>query len=368
MTFNVISHQKYEFLALYALNGPCKDADLSKRVIEISFLPCSCPLGFQMSGRIEINCTCDCHNNISQYTKYCNALTGSFVKDPLSNAWISYIDYVNLTGYLVYPNCPFDYCLSTSPPIDLNQPNGADAQCAYNRSSLMCGSCQPNFSLSLGSSHCLQCPSHWLVLLTTITIAGILAGVILVAFLLVLNLTVAVGTLNGLIFYANIVYANKSILLPFQSSNYVTVFISLLNLELGIDTCYFPGMDTYIKTWLQLAFSAYVILLVVLIIIISNYSIRFSKLIGNKEPVATLATLILLSYAKLLQICFDSLSVGVLRYPDGFTKALWLPDATIQYLHGKHIPLFFTTVLILLVGFIYTVFLFVWQWRFSLPR
>ena len=77
-----------------------------------------------------------------------------------------------------------------------------------------------------------------------ITIAAILAGIALVTLLLVLNMTVAVGTLNGLIFYANVVSANKSILLPFQRTNFITVFISWLNLELGIDTCYFPGMDT----------------------------------------------------------------------------------------------------------------------------
>ena len=52
------------------------------------------------------------------------------------------------------PNCPFDYCLSTSPLFDLNQPNGADAQCAFNRPSLLCGSCKsglrqfPLYSLS----------------------------------------------------------------------------------------------------------------------------------------------------------------------------------------------------------------------------
>ena len=81
-----------------------------------------------------------------------------------------------------------------------------------------------------------------------IIVTAILAGIALVAVLLVLNLTVAVRTLNGLIFYANVVYANKSILLPFQESSLITVFISMLNLEFGIDTCYFPGMDTYIKT------------------------------------------------------------------------------------------------------------------------
>ena len=76
-------------------------------------------------------------------------------------------------------------------------------------------------------------------------------------------------------------------------------------------------MDTYIKTWLKLAFPVFIFLLVGFVIIISSYSIRFSKLIGSKDPVATLATLILLSYAKILETCFESLSVGILSYPDG---------------------------------------------------
>ena len=368
LTFDVISPHSSESLAIYASDGPCKDADLSSAKIEIHFLPCSCPIGLQVSGKNDTNCTCECHSDISRYVEQCDSHTGSLVKQSQSRAWISYINDTDLTGYLVYPNCPFDYCLSTSPPIYLNQPNGADAQCAFNRSSLLCGSCQPGLSLSLGSSRCLPCPSYWPALFIVITIAAILAGIALVTLLLVLNMTVAVGTLNGLILYTNVVYANKSILLPFQQINFLTVFISWLNLELGIDTCYFPGMDTYIKTWLQLAFPAYVILLVVSVIIISSYSTRFSNLIGKKNPVATLATLILLSYAKVLEICFKSLSVGILEYPDSSSEMLWLPDATVKYLSGKHIPLFIAAVLILLIGLVYTVLLFSWQWLLQLPR
>ena len=370
LTFNVVSPHESETLTLYASDGPCKDVDLSKKTIGIHFLPCSCPIGLQILGMNNtINCTCECHSDINQYVEQCDSHTGLLIKQPQSRAWISYINDTNLTGYLIYPNCPFDYCLSTSPPVYLNQPNGADAQCAFNRSSLLCGSCQPGLSLSLGSSRCPPCPSHWPALLIAITIAAILIGLALVALLLVLNMTVAVGTLNGLIFYANVVYANKSILLPFQETNFITLFISWLNLELGIDTCYFPGMDTYIKTWLQLAFPTYVILLVVLVIIISSYSSKFSNLIGKKNPVATLSTLILLSYAKLLEICFKSLSVGVLEYPDKHSsELLWLPDATVKYLSGKHIPLFITSIFILLVGLVYTALLFSWQWLLYLPR
>ena len=370
LTFNVVSQHESENLSLYVLDGPCKDAEFSSATVEIHFLPCRCPIGLQVSEINSTNCTmsCNCHSNISRYMDHCDSHTGLLTKQPQTRAWISYINDTGLIGYLVYPNCPFDYCLSTNTSIDLSERNGDDAQCAFDRSSLLCGSCQPGLSLSLGSSHCLLCPSYWPALLITITIAAILAGIALVALLLLLNITVAVGTLNGLVFYANVVHVNESILLPFQTRNFITVFISWLNLDLGIDTCYFPRMDAYIKTWLQLAFSAYVILLVILVIIISSYSTKFSNVIGKKDPVATLATLILLSYAKLLEICFKSLSVGILEYPDGSSEMLWLPDATVKYLSIKHIPLFIAAVLILLVGLVYTALLFSWQWILYLPR
>ena len=360
LAFNIISLHSLENLTIYASDGPCKDTAPSSAIVEIHFLPCSCPIGLQVLGKNATNCTCECHSNISRYMEYCDSHSRFLVKKPQSRAWISYINDTDLTGYLVYPNCPFDYCLSTNPPVNLNQPNGADAQCAFNRSSLLCGSCQPGLSLSLGSSRCLSCPSYWPALLTTITIAASLVGIALVTLLLVLNMTVAIGTINGLIFYANVVHANKNILLPFQETNFVTVFISWLNLELGIDTCCFPGKDNYIKIWLQLAFPAYVILLVISVIALSSYSTKFSNLIGKKDPVATLATLILLSFAKVLEICFKSLSVGILKYPNGLNEKLWLPDATVKYLSGKHIPLFIVAVLILLVGLVYTALLFSW--------
>ena len=354
--FNVVSPHSSEQLILYASSGPCKDAEPSTRKIKIYFLPCSCPIGFQVSRMNNTNCTCECHTDIKQHSERCD-YTGSFIKISQSRAWISYINNTQFTGFLVYSNCPYDYCNSVPLPVNLNEPDGADTQCAFNHSSLLCGSSQPGLSLSLGSSLCLSCPSYWPVLLIAVTIAGFLAGIAMVVFLLALNMTVAIGTLNGLIFYANILYANKSLLLQHQGINFMIMFISWLNLDLGIDTCYFPGMDTYIKMCLQLAFPAYIFLLVVLVIIISSYSSKFSNLIGKKDPVAVLATLILISF----QACFQSLAVGILVYPDGTSTNVWLPDATVKYLSGKHIALFAVVVLILLLGLIYTAVLFSWQ-------
>ena len=368
LKFNVFSSEPYEQLTLYA-DGPCKDADLSRRNITIQFLHCTCPIGFQPQNFNDTTCECQCHRIINQYVRNCDDQTGSLVRRvAASNIWIS---YSNTSGYLVYPNCPYDYCkpLSLKTPITLGQPNGSDAQCAFNRVSVLCGSCEPGLSLSQGSSRCLSCPHYWPALVVVITLAAVFAGVALVALLLFLNLTVAVGSLNGIIFYANIVAANRNIFFPYQGEpSFASVFISFLNLDIGIDTCFFEGMTTYSKTWLQLVFPFYVILLVVLLIVISSYSDKFSNLIGKKDPVATLATLILLSYARLLGISFVALSAGTLTYVDGSSQIVWLPDATISYFGGVHIPLFIVAILIIIVGLVYTVVVFLWQWLLRLPN
>ena len=52
-------------------------------------------------------------------------------------------------------------------------------------------------------------------LLPLIIFSSLLAGIVVVASLLILHLTVAMGTINGIIFYANIVAANRDQILSF---------------------------------------------------------------------------------------------------------------------------------------------------------
>ena len=159
-------------------------------------------------------------------------------------------------------------------------------------------------------------------------------------------------------------YANNSVFLPFTepNSNFIIAFISWLNLEIGFDNCFFVGMDAYSKTLLQLAFPGYVFFLVFMVIIISKHSLRFSRLIGKCNPVATLATLVSLSYTKLLHITIASLSFAILKYPDGSHTYVWLVDASVSYLSGKHIVLFIIALLIIIAGVCYTTLLLFWQW------
>ena len=356
--YNVFSKNENEVLKMHI------ESSNVRQTLHIQFTDCdSCPIGFSKSTEQNI-CKCDCDPHVKPYITGCDASQETLTRE--GDFWITYINSSEnaTSGYLIYPFCPYNYCLppTSTVEINLNLPDGADSQCANGHSGLLCGQCQSGLSLSLGSSRCMFCSTKWPIMLVAMVAVALLAGILLVVLLMSINLTVAVGTLNSIIFYANIVEANSSIFLPFSTPNIATVFIAGLNLEIGFDACFFEGMDAYWKTLIQLAFPLYVIFLVIVIIFMTERSTRFAKLLARKNPVATLATLILLSYSKLLQTIIASLSFATLHYPDGSHRNVWLPDASVEYLRGKHIVLFIIAILILLAGGIYTTLLFTWQW------
>ena len=360
---NVFSSADSEQLLMYT-DGPCRNAVPSQASVDIIFLPCECPIGFEpLVDVLDTRCECVCNSSISVTISNCNASTGDVMKT--NDYWIDYTNTTTPSGFIMHPHCPYDYCL---PVLDRSRvlvnfnsgAEGTDSQCNYNRASTLCGACKDNFTLSLGSSLCLSCPSYWPALTLAILLTFVLGGLIFVALLFVLNVTVAIGTINGLLFYANVVEANKSIF--FTRVSFPSIFISWFNLELGFDVCFFDGMDAHEKAWVEFLLPTYFIVIVVAIIVVSNFSQKFSNLIGRRNPVAILATLILLSYSRYLQSIIVALSFAVLSYPDGSRKLLWLPDATLGYFAGSRIPLFVTATVILIIGLLYTFILFLWMW------
>ena len=358
-------------LDIYA-RGPCNGIGISKLTVNVKVLKCSCGPGF-MREDISTKCVCICDKQDKVFAAYiseCDSSTESIIRKGVF--WITYLnssesDDNSTSHYFIYPYCPLGYCHSPSKPvpINLNQPNGSDAQCAHNRCGLLCGGCKPDFSLSLGSSKCIRCPKNWHVLLAVIVIGALFAGALLVFLILMLNLTVAVGTVNSIIFYANIIYANKNIFFNHWQLQltFPSVFISWLNLGIGFDVCFYDGMDAYVKIWLHLAFSLYILLLVVMVIWMSACSSRLANLLGRRNPVATLATLILLSYTNLLEAIINSnFSLVILKYPNRTTTTNWLPDANVEYTDWKLILLICCTTIILIFGLLYTILIFSWQW------
>ena len=98
-----------------------------------------------------------------------------------------------------------------------------------------------------------------------------------------------------------------------------------------------------------------------LIVFVSNFSRRFANLLGN-NPVSVLATLILLSYTKILHTLVTAVNFTYLEYPT-YNRTVWLYDANIDYLVDRHIPLFIVALLVFFILFLpYTLLLLFFPW------
>ena len=313
--------------------------------INISFRPC--PPGFSLSKHKPFKC--DCNQLMQQFPG---------VKCHIQDQTISRsgLVWINTDGNetVAASNCPYNYCNREEINVTLEDP---DSQCNFNHSGTLCGGCQPGLSIALGTNHCLHCPNTHLALLLPFA----LTGVVLVCFIKVIDLTISQGTLNGLIFYANVVKANEYLLFTEKQTSPLAVFIAWLNLDLGIETCFFNGLTAYGKTWLQFLFPLYIWSIASLIIIAAKYSDKVAKLMGNNS-VPVLATLFLLSYAKLLRTIITALSFTMLSTTHG-SKAVWSADGNLDYLGPEHAPLFAVAAATLLFLWLpYTLLLFLGQW------
>jgi hypothetical protein len=197
--------------------------------------------------------------------------------------------------------------------------------------------CEQGLSLSLGSSRCLQCPKHWPQNLIGIIMAAFIAGLILVISVFALNMTIAVGTLNGILFYCNIIAANtETFFASFSSPAFVTIFVSWINLDIGFDVCFFKGMDRSDKAVIQLIFPAYIVLLVIIVIILSECSSKFARLVGKGNPIAVLTTMILLSYSKFFDAVIRSISLLYLQPAHGSSNLDVIKFDQLQHIDSSY--------------------------------
>ena len=332
VTYNILSENtQYCKLILYNVNYKYPTVFFIKLM--------NCPAGFSYSVHKK-KCDCDdsLYSELLSITE-CNINDQTILRP--ANSWISAITHNNSYTYYISSHCPFHYCLPHSSHLNLSTPN---SQCQFNRSGVLCGHCQQECSAVFGSLNCQYCSNIYLLL--TIPIAII--GFIFVFLLFYLNLTITTGTINTFVLYANIVSINFAIFFP-QTNGFIPAytFISLANLDLGIQTCFYNGMDDYAKMWLQLVFPFYLIFIATLIIITSRYSTTIQRLTARRA-LSVLATLFLLSYTKILRIVSSVLfSYSTTTHlPSKHTTLVWSVDANVP-LFGVRFTILFTVCLIL---------------------
>ena len=340
-----LNGQKCE-LVTFQIHGPENGngdlnlyADIGELAITVNVTLRSCPPGYSIgSQKGLLKCSCDTYVTSTLSTS-CNSSSYTIMRP--GNSWIgaSAIDHINASDVVYVPTCPIGHCSEDLTNVDLRIP---DMICEPGRTGILCGACKPGLSIVFGSNDCHECSNYWIFTI----IAYAVLGVLLVVILFVLNLTVTQGTVIGLIFYANIVSINSHVFNLSKAQNFMFVFISLINLELGLPVCFFNGMTEVIKVGFQFIFPAYLLLLTVGIIYFIRWSSRMQKLTAC-NGIHVLATLFYLIYSKILRTILDSFSLATLR-SEVEDHVIWLSDGNIDYFTGGHIVLVIMAAIALL--------------------
>jgi predicted outer membrane repeat protein len=362
--FEVLQNVNYDFqMPRYSINDSVTvQAMLIFQQLSIHLKPRKCPIGFFLH---RTNRNCACQPSLLSLGLSCDTITFKIRRNKHQWVAIAHEHTVTSSMVILHPYCPFDYCRTDNESLSIRLEDESEL-CAFNRSGILCGGCATNFSRVLGSSRCEVCSMNFQMF--GIILLWFLSGPILVILLMLLDITVSVGTINGLTFYANIIHAQRATFFTLEmSSPFLSMFIAWLNLDQGFETCFYDRLDEYNIAWLKFLFPLYIWLIAAVLIMISHYSTRISNLIGN-NAVQVLATLFFISYTKLLQLIIEVFSFTTLNYPDGYKKTVWLIDGNIEFLKGKHIPLFLVTVVFILFSFPYTIILLIIQFLYKISH
>ena len=299
-----------------------------------------CPIGFSIDSSQGV---CSCSQSVSRENVTCDIASLNITHNGLQ--WIGTYDtstpfnanQTNPNACIINEDCLL-YC---SPNPVTFKMNNTDPQCVDNRGQRMCGSCRDGYSLLIGSNKCGHCDNDYMMIAWIALFA--VMGLLLVVLLIALNLTVSVGTLNGLLFYANIVKLYQPVFSRKGALPVLSQVISWINLDFGIETCFYNGMDSYAKQWLQFAFPLYLWGIIILIIWLCRRYGKISRLMGS-HAVPVLSTLFLLSYTKLVRtivIVLHKREVTLHCINESMRSvSLWYEDPNVEYAKGKHAGLF----------------------------
>ena len=302
-----------------------------------------CPIGFTFQSQRKA-CYCDpiLSNKLLSITS-CNVKDETILRP--ANSWVSaYTDDSSQQTqiYKLSLYCPLNHCLPESSHLNLSNP---DSQCQFNRTGLLCGNCKLGLSVVFGTRQCKPCSNIYLLLLIPIG----LVGLALVILLYIFNLTVRNPTINTLIFYANIVKINMLILFP-NCQPVTCIIFSFLNLDFMSQTCFYNGMDDYAKQWWILLYSIFLISIPILFIVSSRYSTRIQRLTAQRA-LPVLATLILLSYTKIvLIVCNVLFRYSTITYlPSNKTQVVWSISTTTPLFGVKFLILCIFCIILFLI-------------------
>ena len=275
-----------------------------------------CPDGFEFNFKQN---ECQCHPRLREYGFKCSL--DDLVITPPENmsTWLG-SKSANSTSLIWSFRClPFLCNHITQVPI-----NNYDAQCRHVRTGILCGQCPVGYSTGFWTGSCAEC-TNWSFLYPLVLL---IAGPLLIFITGVLNLTVTVGSINGIMYYITIIAINMDVL-PL----------------LSFSTCLYngPGINRFGEILFNYIIPLYLLLLVGIACCLPKCRCvnmhKINRKIGPRiTPV--LATVITISYIYITFNVIMSLQYATVYSTDGSTTVVWLFDGSLTYFQSpQHIIL-----------------------------
>ena len=308
---------------------PIEDTAKAKMYVHIL----SCPWGFYLNKTSNV---CECYEIASGHSCDCNVADGSLRCQYPNWLGCGNKDVCTNSDKVLVVRCSLSYCKSSSSV----QSNNINAQCVPGRTGIGCRLCLQPYSAVLGSSKCRICLKSQLWLIVLHSALGVLLIVVLIKF----DITVTNGSLNGVIFYANLVYNSYSTLTVSDKSA-IYIILSWINLDQGIEACFYKGMTTYHKLWLEFGYIFYLWILQLAIVYLCRKYVFFTRLCG-KNVTNAMATIILLTYIKVNRLILAVLNIHKVRSSSGNKRNIWLEVPDKQLGSAEYIILLMVAILL----------------------
>lgn len=331
-----------------------------------------CPLGFVLKNNTG---SCTCSRALKKLNMLCSIQTQTLSKPTDSVAWAGLIIIDKQEKFSISSNCPIGHCHSSSKlkwfysynnTLYLRKnPNSLHnfPMCVNNRNHALCSKCSIGLTEAFGTVKCIDCNRYtyyWLNILLFL-----LFGPLFILFLYTFRLTLAAGTMNGIIFYAN--FLNTGLInFLYNSVDNTTEsvlkdialgFLMFTNFRYGFAVCFFRSMSVYFKAASAFAFPYYLLLLVGLIVLVSRWSSWVSKHTSHSS-VQVLVTVVHFSFSSVF-IQVVTLFSWTTMYTDDGEHKVWLYDGSALFLTDpRHVNLVIGSLIAIFpVLFTYTFFL-----------
>lgn len=353
--------------------------------VEVTLLPC--PAGFKLQGLAASSMTCVCAGSFAG-TVHCKQ--EDFQSNLRRGYWIGLYNHsgenpIQVVGLNPYTSKAMHGEYS---PLPDRLSNLDTTLCApANRTGILCGACLPNHGIVANSRYfqCIPCTENqarytWVFYLLT----EFLPITIFLVIILFFHINITSGPTNGFVFFAQVLTATFAIdgdgTIPL---NHVTksadalqqvfcVLYSIWNLNFFSDIfppyCLSPHLDTLGIIALDYLTAAYPLALIVMVhVLLTLYDkggviyticnpihkrlVKFLRKwdLNKRSIVDAFATFLVLSYTKFTLISLAILQPGILYNDNGTLIAqVVYYNGNTDYFHGKHIPLFFLALFILI--------------------